>query len=101
MQSCLDDFRGQLSTGRTKGGLLRGMIEAKDSETNASFTDAEIIENAVIFIQAGSGTTATALLYLIYEMGIRPEMYARLTEEIRTAFPDKNIFPNVDVAISL
>lgn len=101
VQTCIDDFRERVRFGTSQSGLLRLMVEAKDGETNTAFSDEELIENAVIFIIAGSGTTASTLLYLIYEMGKRPEMQKRLEEEIRTQFPDPSVFPDFDAAASL
>ena len=101
VQSRIDDTRARISSGAAKGSLLRQMIEAEDDETNASFSDAELIENAVLFIFAGSGTTATVLLYLLYELGLRPSLQARLEDEIRSAFPDKNVPPDLDTAANL
>lgn len=77
------------------------MLEAKDEETGTMFSDEELIENAVIFIIAGSGTTASTLLYLIYEMGKRPQMQRRLEKEIRDAFPDPAVLPEYDTATKL
>ncbi len=100
-QSCIDDFRQRLQKGSTQHGLLRHMVEAIDKETGTEFSDEELIENVVIFILAGSGTTASTLLYLIYELGKRPEMQARLEKEIRDAFPDRSVLPNFEVATDL
>lgn len=107
VQSCIDDYRDRLEQDKDKGatlsheGLLRLMLEAKDEETGTMFSDEELIENAVIFILAGSGTTASTLLYLIYELGKRPRMQQRLEKEIRDAFPDPAIFPDYDTATQL
>lgn len=101
VQSCINDFRGRLRLGTSQYGLLRLMVEAKDSETGTSFSDQELIENAVLFIIAGSGTSASTVLYLIYELGKRPEMQKRLEEEIRSAFPDQNNFPDYEIAANL
>lgn len=107
VQSCIDEYRARLAREQEKGaesssqGLLRLMLEAKDEETGTMFSDEELIENAVIFIIAGSGTTASTLLYLIYEMGKRPQMQRRLEKEIRDAFPDPAVLPDYDTATKL
>lgn len=98
VQACIDDFRDRLGKGDSQSGLLRLMVEARDEETDSGFTEAELIENAVIFIIAGSGTTASTLLYLIYELGKRPELQQRLEDEIRSAF---NGFPDFETATKL
>jgi cytochrome P450 len=100
-QSCIDDFRQRLKNGTAQHGLLKGMIEAKDEETGKVLSDAELIDNMIIFIIAGSGTTATALLYVLYEMGRRPNMQKKLVQEIRDAFPEPGGFPDYDTASKL
>ncbi|KAJ9603454.1 hypothetical protein H2200_012232 [Cladophialophora chaetospira] len=100
-QSCIDDLRQRLRKGTVQSSLLRHMVEAKDGETGTEFSNEELIENVVIFILAGSGTTATTLIYLLYELGKRPEMQKRLEDEIRNAFPDQSVFPNFEVATDL
>ena len=85
----------------TSNGLLRNMLEAKDEETGSAFTDEELIENTVIFIVAGSDTTATTLLYVIYELCKRPKMQKRLEDEIRGAFPDTSVFPDYEIVTKL
>jgi cytochrome P450 len=101
VNSCIDDFRRRLRQGTSQVGLLRLMVEAQDTESKSSFSDDELIENAVIFIIAGSGTTATTLLYLLYEAGRRPEMQRRLEKEIRDTFPDVKAFPDFETAAKL
>ena len=106
VQSTIDDFRTRLRSDTAQSGLLRLMVEATDdveteSGTKASFSDAELIENAVLFIVAGSATTASTLLYLIYEVGKRPALQESLEKEIRAAFPDLNVFPDFETARQL
>jgi cytochrome P450 len=106
VQACIDDYRARLLREKESGsdlqqGLLRLMLEAKDEETGTMFSDEELIENGVIFILAGSGTTASTLLYLIYELGKRPHMQQKLEKEIRDAFPDPSVFPDFETAAKL
>ena len=105
VQSYLDDFRARLSKGTAESGLLRSMIEARDEgsspSTRSALSDAEIIENAVTFINAGSGTTASTLIYTIYELGKRQNLQTALEAEIRNAFPDPSIFPDFETANNL
>ncbi|KAJ6020737.1 hypothetical protein N7540_006241 [Penicillium herquei] len=100
-QSWIDQFRDRIQIGTAENGLLRSMIEARDTETNTVFSDDELIENAVIFVLAGSDTSATTLLYFIYEIGMRPEMQRHLEREIREAFPDRNVMPDYNTAMKL
>lgn len=100
-QTWINDFRNRLDSGTTEGGLLRLMIQAEDDETGESFSNEELIENAIIFILAGSDTSATTLLYILYEMGKRPDMQARLVKEIRDFFPDATTPIDFDTAAKL
>ncbi|KAJ5709463.1 hypothetical protein N7493_010797 [Penicillium malachiteum] len=100
-QSWINQLRDRIQSGTAENGLLRSMIQARDTETNTVFSDAELSENAVIFVLAGTGTSATTLLYLIYEIGIRPEMQRHLEREIREAFPDRNVMPDYNTAMKL
>ena len=100
-QTWIDEFRERVKAGSSERGLLRSMTEAKDAETNTMFSDAELIENGVIFVLGGGGTSGTTLLYMLYEMGKRPEMQRRLEKEIREAFPDPSIMPDYKTANKL
>ena len=101
VQADIQDFRQRLQRGTTQSGLLKLMVEAKDAETGTSFSDAELIENAVLFIIAGSGTTASTLLYLIYEVSKRANAQQRLETEIRGVFPNMDVFPDFEAANKL
>lgn len=101
VQEYIDEFRGRLRTGTTEQGLLRHMIEARDDETDTMFSDSELIENGVIFILAGTGTSATTVIYMLYELAKRPQMQRRLEDEIRQAFPDTSVLPDYDTAQKL
>ena len=100
-QLWIDEFRRHLRSGTTDRGLLRLMMEAKDSETSTNFTDEELVENAVLFVTAGSSTSATTVLYLLYELGKRSFLQRQLETEIRVAFPDPSLFPDYDTATKL
>lgn len=76
-------------------------MEARDKETGIGLSNEDLIENAGVFIEAGSGTTASSLVYLIYELARHPEIQKRVVEEIRQAFPDPSIFPTYEMANKL
>ncbi|KAK6384526.1 hypothetical protein LTS17_002089 [Exophiala oligosperma] len=101
VQGYIDEFRARLGKGTTEQGLLRHMLTACDTDTKTTLTDAELVENSVLFIIAGSGTSATTVLYLLYEVSKRPEVLERLTREIRDAFPDPYVMPAFDTATKL
>ena len=104
-RTCVDDYvRGMQSPAtaseKTKS-LLRNIVEVQDTETGTSLSTEEIVENAIIFLIAGSGTTAVAVTYLIWECGRRPGIMAKLTEEIRGKFPNPDTIPTYEEASKL
>lgn len=85
----------------SEGRFLRGLITATDVETGNKLSMDELVENAMIFLVAGSGTTAVTTTYFIWELGRRPRIQKKLVEEIRTAFPDPNTSPSYEEACKL
>jgi cytochrome P450 len=57
-----------------------------NNESKKSLSQTEIILNMALFISAGTDTTATALAGWTYFVCTHPEVYKRLTSEIREAF---------------
>ena len=84
-----------------QGTFLRNLVEAVDAETGSKLTFEELVENAIIFLVAGSDTTAVTTCYAIWECGRRPECGRKLVEEIRTAFPDQKLVPTYEEASKL
>ncbi|KAF4310392.1 putative cytochrome p450 protein [Botryosphaeria dothidea] len=94
-RECVDEFRARVrdrSVG--EGSLLKRMFDAQDKETGTAFSDEELMENALIFLQAGTGTSLTTVLYFVYEVDRHPEVRRRLVDEIRGAFADVGVFPS-------
>jgi cytochrome P450 len=95
-RTAVDDFTKTIekddgTIGKTN--FLRNLATAVDEETGSKLSTDEIVENAVIFLVAGSGTTAVTTAYTLWECGRNPVVHAKLVEEIRTAFPDRSVFP--------
>ncbi|KAF2759745.1 cytochrome P450 [Pseudovirgaria hyperparasitica] len=67
------------------------------SESKKSLSHTEVILNMGLFISAGTDTTATALAGWTYFVCTHPDVYARLTGEIRSALADETaiIWTNV------
>ena len=86
---------------RQKGGFLDNLALAVDAETGTKLTREELVENAITFLAAGSGTTAATIIYLLWECGNHPQVRKRLIEEIRTRFPDPSIPPTYEEAAKL
>ncbi|KXN74270.1 cytochrome P450, partial [Conidiobolus coronatus NRRL 28638] len=87
--------------GKYRKDILQTLVDAKDTETNSTFTDQEIIEEASILIFAGMETTAVALIWTFYLLGKNPQAYEKLVDELVTAFPDKNTKISYDVCKDL
>jgi cytochrome P450 len=83
------------------GKILQQLALSVDAETGTKLTEAELVENAIIFLTAGSGTTAATLIYLIWECGRHPEVRKRLVRDIRSKFPDQAIRPTYEEAAAL
>ena len=67
--------------------FLKNLLMAEDPETGTRLSDEELIENAIIFLRAGSSTTAVTTLYCIWACGKHPVVKQKVVAEIRTAFP--------------
>jgi cytochrome P450 len=84
-----------------KGTFLRNLVDAVDPETGTKLEMPELVENTIIFLVAGSDTTAVTTLYTIWECGKNPEIRSKLTKEIRDAFPDASEMPTYEKASKL
>jgi cytochrome P450 len=79
-----------------KGTFLRNLVDAVDEETGTKLSAEELVENTLIFLTAGSDTTAITSMYTLWAVARNPRIYHRLTEAIRTAFPDPNVQPTFE-----
>lgn len=62
--------------------LLARLIAAKDDDTGAKLTAAEVRDEVITIFIAGHETTATAMGWLWYVLSQHPEVEARLHEEL-------------------
>ncbi|PVH72446.1 cytochrome P450 [Cadophora sp. DSE1049] len=83
------------------GKFLQNMATAVDAETGTKMTRIELIENAIIFLTAGTGTTSTTITYVLWECGRNERARKDLIREIREAFPDVNVMPSYAEASKL
>ena len=61
---------------KTKGGTM---------------TDAEVVENSMLFLFAGKDTTANALSFITYLLALHPDVQEKLQAEIDAYFEDKPV----------
>jgi len=64
--------------------LLKMLMEANSDH---KLSKSAMRDNAIIFIVAGHETTATSLLYVLYNMSIHQDCQDKLREEINRVFP--------------
>jgi cytochrome P450 len=87
--------------GKSCRDVLQTLVDAKDIETNSTFTDEEIIEEASALLFAGVETTAMGLIWTFYLLGKNPQAYEKLVDELVTTFPDKNTKISYDMCKDL
>jgi cytochrome P450 len=62
--------------------LITLLIEARDPETGQAMSDRDVADNLLTFITAGHETTALALTWTFYLLGLHPHIEARAVAEI-------------------
>lgn len=65
--------------------IASAVIAATDSDSGEPFTREELIDQLGVFFLAGHKTTASALTWVMFVLGTRPELMARLREEVDAA----------------
>lgn len=105
VQKSVRDFQHQVEVQGedfAKGSFLRNLIDARDEETGGSRLSFEdLVENTIIFLLAGSDTTAITSIYLFWELGKHPQAKKKLVDEIRNAFPDETQMTTYEKASKL
>ncbi len=71
------------AVGATGDDITARMIRARDPETGAPMSDAQIIDNLLTFLAAGHETTAKALTWALYLLARAPEWQDRIVDEVR------------------
>lgn len=84
-----------------QGTFLRNLIDAVDPETGSKLSFPELVENTILFLVAGSDTTAVTTIYTIWEIGKRPNVRKKLIDEIRENFPDPSHEPTYEETTKL
>jgi cytochrome P450 len=83
LRAAVDHVVGE--RGRAGGGddLLGRLLAARDDDGGAGLDDAEIRDQVLIFVFAGSDTTATALTAALHLLGAHPAVQDRAHDEVR------------------
>lgn len=98
-QSCVSRFQNDLRNKNIlerPSGFLKNLCLAKDPETGSSLAFDELVENAIIFIVAGSGTTSITTTYLLWHVLKNPVIHKKLVAEIRSNFSDPTMVPTYE-----
>ncbi|KUI56624.1 hypothetical protein VP1G_04047 [Cytospora mali] len=67
--------------------IWSALLASKDAETGQGFTPDQLTSEAGMFVTAGTGTSITTTSATLFYILHNPHTLARLTREIRTAFP--------------
>lgn len=73
-------------SGQSSPDIFKLLLDHKDKDTGESMQFKELSDEAVVLILAASDTTGTALSGLFFYLARYPECYAKLKQEIRSAF---------------
>jgi cytochrome P450 len=76
--------------GGDRGDLLSLLLHARDEEDGRGMTDRQVRDEAMTLFLAGHETTALALSWTWYLLGLHPEAEARLVEEWRQVLGGRN-----------
>ncbi|MEM9706074.1 MAG: cytochrome P450 [Pseudomonadota bacterium] len=72
----------------TYNDIASAVIAARDKDTGAPFTRDELIDQLGVFFLAGHETTASVLTWVFFILGTRPEILARVRQEVETVAGD-------------
>lgn len=82
----------RLATSSDRVDLLARLIQGRD-ESGAALSREELTAEALTQLIAGSDTTSNTSCALLYHCLSRPEVVAKLQDELDTAMPDGNAIP--------
>ncbi|MFF9026678.1 cytochrome P450 [Streptomyces iakyrus] len=72
-------------SGTDHGDLLSTLLRAESPETGEKLDDAQVLDQVVTFLVAGSETTASTLAFVFHLMGTLPEVEQRVHAEVDDA----------------
>lgn len=70
------------ASGHDTGDMLSMLLRGEDEETGQSLTDEQICSEILTPAVAGTGTTASVLSWILYELARRPGIEARVLAEL-------------------
>lgn len=69
--------------------LLSRLLDAQDPEGGTGLTDAEVRDQALIFLLAGHETTATSLTFTLHLLGLHPDIQQKVRDEAAEVLGDR------------
>jgi len=75
-------------TGVDHGDMVSMLLLARDEETGEGLGDAQVRDEAVTMLLAGTETTSTTLSWVFHVLGQRPDLEARLHDEVDEVLGD-------------
>ncbi|MGW3183955.1 cytochrome P450 [Kitasatospora sp. NPDC001119] len=76
------------------GTLLSLLLTTRDEETGLAMPPAQVRDEAVSLLLAGTETTATTLAWLFHELARHQDLQDELSEEVRAVAPDGAVSPD-------
>jgi cytochrome P450 len=79
---------GHLAKGARFDDIAAALVGARDGETGQGFSRESLIDQLGVFFLAGHETTASALTWAVFIASVRPEIAARIRDEVRAVAGD-------------
>ncbi|KFZ08216.1 hypothetical protein V501_06058 [Pseudogymnoascus sp. VKM F-4519 (FW-2642)] len=87
---------------KKKERLANGLEADKDilsvALESGAFTDDQLVDQVMTFLAAGHETTATAMIWAIYLLGLHPAIQTRLRAEVRAGLPSPDSGDSITAA---
>jgi cytochrome P450 len=82
---------GHLAKGAAFDDIAAALVGARDGETGQGFSRESLIDQLGVFFLAGHETTASALTWAVFIASVRPEIAARIRDEVKAVGGDGEI----------
>src|SRR5262249_39277292 len=84
-------------TGQDHGDLASMMLMARDEETGEGLSDAQVRDEGLTMLAAGTQTTATTIAWALHIMSVRDDIQDRAYTEIRDVLGERPLaFEDID-----
>lgn len=85
LRDVVDRIVGQYrSSGTDHGDMVSMLLLAKDAETGEQLTDAQVRDEVITMLAAGTETTANTVAWVLHVLGERPDLEQRVHAEVDT-----------------